>query len=236
VYYVGAVFFDAAGTLIRAEPPVAEVYAQALADAGIHADMDDVGREFEAAWRRIRAEQPPGRPAYGSTEPAAMVWWRRVVRESFEPFGLPDDFEGTFLALWEHFASGQAWRVYDDVLPTFEVLERRGKGIGLLSNWDARLFALLDDLGLRKHMRWVIISAEVGVEKPHPGIFQRALADCGLPAEKVVHVGDSYAEDVLGAQSVGIKAVWLRRSPHGGPAPQGVAAITSLAELPPLLA
>lgn len=232
---VEAVFFDAAGTLLYAHPPVGEVYARALRQAGIQADGSAAQAQFERAWHRIRREAPPDKPPYGKTEAEAMRWWRRVVRESFRPFGLPPTFEEVFLDLWAYFSSAAAWRLYDDVLPTFDDLERRGKGIGLISNWDLRLFGLLDQLGLRRHMRWTAVSSEVGAEKPHPTIFARALKDCGLPPEKAVHVGDSCQEDVVGALRAGMQAVLLRRSEAQAAAPEGVAVIRDLTELSGLI-
>ncbi len=232
---VEAVFFDAAGTLIYADPPVGEVYARALREAGVSADSIAVQAEFERTWRRIRHERAPEMPDYGSTEADAKRWWRRVVRESLAPFGLPAGFEDVFLRLWQYFSSPAAWRVYDDALPALEGLRRRGKDIGLISNWDARLFGLLDKLGLRPYLRWVIVSCEAGAEKPHAAIFERALKECGLPPEKTMHVGDNYEEDVMGALSAGMRAVWLRRSPGATAAPGGVTVIRSLEELAALV-
>jgi len=227
---VEAVFFDAAGTLIFANPPVGEVYARALRRAGVSAEGEEVQKRFEETWRRLRRQHAPacgheGRAApYGSTEAEGKDWWRRVVRESFKPFGLPDDFEGAFLYLWDHFASGAAWRVYPDVMPTFDALKRIGKRIGLISNWDVRLPRLLDELGLRQHIRWAVMSYEVGVEKPDPLIFSRAAEASGLPPHRLLHVGDSYEEDILGARNARMQAIWLRRGPEAQPAGECYAA------------
>ena len=241
------VFFDAGGTLIYAEPPVGEVYAQALRQTGINADGAEVQRRFEEAWRRLRrqhaaacSEHRRRNPLpYGRTEAEAKDWWRRVVRESFEPFGRPDDFEAAFLYLWDHFASGAAWRLYEDVLPTFDALERKGKGIGLISNWDVRLPGLLEQLGLSKRIRWPVVSCHVGAEKPHPSVFLRAAEASGLPPGRLLHVGDSYAEDVLGATRAGMGAIWLRRPGERGGEPEppadGLIIVRSLREVVALL-
>ena len=85
----------------------------------------------------------------------------------------------------------------------------------------------------------VICSAEQGVAKPAAEIFHAALALAGVPAEQAIHVGDSYAEDVLGARAAGITPVLLVRPPGDGGligsdalAPPGdVRTISSLAEL-----
>ena len=110
-------------------------------------------------------------------------------------------------------------------------------GVGLISNWDARLSALLAQLGLNERFRWTLISAHVGAAKPDPAIFRQALDLCGLPPEQVVHIGDSLDEDVRGARAAGLHAVWLNRSDgDGSSAPPGVPVIHSLRELPEICA
>ncbi|MHC4789055.1 MAG: HAD-IA family hydrolase [Planctomycetota bacterium] len=230
-----AVFFDAGHTLIYADPPVGEAYARALRRAGFEADGDEVHRQFEEAWRRLRERQPPGGLAYGGTEAEAKDFWREVVRDSFAPFGMPADFERTFLALWDHFAAASAWRVYDDVVPALEELRRRGKGLGLISNWDVRLAGILEGLGLRGRLDWVVVSCHVHVEKPEPAIFRHAIEQCALPPGRIVHVGNSYEEDVLGGQRAGMGAVWLRRGEPGPADPRAVPTVRYLTELLDLL-
>jgi putative hydrolase of the HAD superfamily len=110
-------------------------------------------------------------------------------------------------------------------------LRRRGKGVGLISNWDVRLEEVLADLGLLERFDWVVISAVVGVQKPDAAIFEHALRRCSLPAGRVIHVGDSYEDDVLGARRAGLRALWLRRD---GPA-DAEDAIGSLEEVPAML-
>jgi putative hydrolase of the HAD superfamily len=229
---IQAVFFDVHKTLIYPDPPVPQVYADALGRAGIRADVAHVNREFEKAWRRLRR---PARLDYGSTEREAQDWWRVVLRETFASFGQLADFEGVFEGLWEHFASGKAWRIYGDVKPAFEALRRLGKGIGVISNWDVRLERILRELGLLEHFQWFVVSCAVGAEKPSPVIFRRALALCSLPAGQAVHVGDSYEEDVLGARATGMLAIWLRRDEGGAAPPAGVPVVKALTELPDLV-
>jgi putative hydrolase of the HAD superfamily len=224
-----AVFFDVGSTLIYPEPPVAEVYAGALRRAGIPAETAAMAESFRAAWSRRYRDAARETAPYGSTEEQARAWWRRIVWESFEPFGRPGGFESLFDELWSHFARGEAWRLYEDVGPVLDGLKARGKPCGVISNWDARLTGVLRELGLLSRLEWVVASFEVGVEKPHRGIFEEALARAGLPAGRVVHVGDSYEDDYLGARAAGLGAIWLDRAGAGPPGPQ-VTRVTSLTE------
>ena len=98
----------------------------------------------------------------------------------------------------------------------------------MVSNWDERLPRLLAALGLAGHFEAVVVSAEVGVEKPHPRIFEAALERLALAADEVVHVGDHAVEDVEGARAVGLRALRLARDGGGD--------LASLEELPAALA
>ena len=53
----------------------------------------------------------------------------------------------------------------------------------------------------------LVVSSEVGWEKPHPAIFQEALRRLGVDAKEAVFVGDMVWPDVQGAQALGMKAV-----------------------------
>lgn len=91
------------------------------------------------------------------------------------------------------------------------------------------LLEILDRLGLSPFVAKVYNSAILGVEKPNPKIFQKALADLG-PYEEVWMVGDNFHADYLGAQAVGINAILARRA---NPAVERFA--ESLASVPALL-
>ena len=55
----------------------------------------------------------------------------------------------------------------------------------------------------------ISISSDVGFLKPHPNIFLHTLHGDGLQPEQVVFVGDTYAQDIRGAQQVGMHTIWL---------------------------
>ena len=78
--------------------------------------------------------------------------------------------------------------------------------------------------------RWVdhlVVSEEVGVAKPDPRIFEVALARASASPEQAVMVGDSWANDVLGARGARIGAVWFNRFAAPPPGPFRVPEIRS---------
>lgn len=70
--------------------------------------------------------------------------------------------------------------------------------------------------GLAPFFTHMIISEEVGINKPQPGIFRIALERNGLQADEVIMIGDSYTSDIAGAKAAGIDQIWL----HTGESPE----------------
>ncbi len=92
-------------------------------------------------------------------------------------------------------------------------LRDRGVRIGLISNtiWPAELhLADLEQLGLREYLEYSVFSGDAGIWKPAPAIFQRVLAGLDSSVDETVFVGDNPREDILGAQAVGMRAIWVR--------------------------
>ena len=132
------------------------------------------------------------------------------------------------------FAANSA-TLYDDVVPTLQHLRDAGFKLVIVSNWDTPLDPLTERLGITEYFDAIVAShdARVRSEKPDPHIFNYALAAVGVSAEEVVHVGDTYAADIVGAQGVGIRPILLDRD--GTRADRWDETIQSLSELPEML-
>ena len=215
-----AVTFDVGGTLIQPWPSVGAVYAEVAGMYGFSGlDAERIERQFHQAMAE-RAE-------FQHTKEE----WFGVVWESFRGLLSEAACAAFFPFLYEKFGMADVWRVYGDVLPALDQLAERGFRLAAVSNWDARLRPLLRDLSLMPFFEAVSVSSEVGFLKPSAVLFEHALRMLGLPAGAVVHVGDSFAEDVVGAKSAGLAAVLLQRTGKNG---RG--SISQLTDLPTLLA
>ena len=64
--------------------------------------------------------------------------------------------------------------------------------------------------GLAPYFTHTLISEEVGINKPQPGIFRIALERNGISADEAVMIGDSYSSDIAGAKAAGIDQIWIR--------------------------
>jgi putative hydrolase of the HAD superfamily len=191
------IFFDAGGTLIYPEPPVGEAYSAAAARHGIRAEPAVLEAGFGRAFAARKLDALP----------QDRAWWREIVRETMAPHGEADDFEALFTELYEHFASGAAWRIEGDAPATIRALRDRGYRTGVVSNWDDRLPDVLADLGLAPLLDPQVVSCFVGAEKPDPRVFHAALEAAEVVPERALMVGDDREADVLGARAVGMSAL-----------------------------
>jgi len=90
-----------------------------------------------------------------------------------------------------------------------DVLRKENYKLGIVSNFSHALPWICDELGITKKIDFITYSDDVGVEKPEPQIFYDALEKAGVNPGEVIHVGDSYAADVIGARSVGITPILI---------------------------
>ena len=72
-------------------------------------------------------------------------------------------------------------------------------------------------IGIDKYLSGAVSSAEVGVSKPDPEIFEAALNKAGVEAKSCIHVGDDYEDDIVGASNAGIASIWLNHQHKNDP-------------------
>ena len=106
------------------------------------------------------------------------------------------------------------WRMVMPGVPqALDRLQRQGLTLAVVSNSDGTCARSLEEAGLLRFLSFVIDSAEVGVEKPDPRIFEIALARGGADPRRTLHIGDLYHADVTGARGAGLHALLL--DPYG---------------------
>ena len=125
--------------------------------------------------------------------------------------------------------------LYEDVLPTLDRLQQMNLKMGIISNWDTPLHAMVEELGLAPYFDVVVASHDQRVRsaKPDAAIFEYALNAVGVSPEEAVHVGDSFEADIIGAHATGIRAILLDRD--GTQTEQWGETIQTLHALPDLL-
>jgi putative hydrolase of the HAD superfamily len=209
---VRAVLFDAVGTLIYPDPPVADAYYAAGQRFGSTRTRQEVGERFHWAFAREDASDAQNdAPGNATSEVREYERWQSIVAHVFDD--LPDT-SALLATLWQHFAESRHWRLFDDVAETWRELTARGYVLGIASNFDERLDALCDALPPLTACVNRFVSSRLGYRKPSLQFF-RAVADAlGLPPGQLLLVGDDYKNDYLGARSAGWQSVLLcRREP-----------------------
>ncbi len=96
-------------------------------------------------------------------------------------------------------------------MPALEAMKSAGLRLGVISNFVWGGPELFHDLELARHFELLVVSARIGFQKPHQGIFEHALGAMRVTPARAWHVGDSYKGDVLGARRVSITPVLIDR-------------------------
>lgn len=203
------ILFDAAGTLFHLPKGVGYHYALVGQQLGLDLDAAALNRAFARRWSEMPARATTGEPR----EDDDKGWWRELVDRVFDDVA-PEthelDRDNFFEVVYEHFAEADVWELYPEAI---EVLERLQKSyaLGVVSNFDGRLRMILEQLGVSKFFSNVVISSEVGADKPDPFIFRRALELARILPNEALHVGDDPLRDWQGARAAGLSVFELDR-------------------------
>ncbi len=232
------VAFDAVGTLIFPDPPADVVYFEAAQRFGSRLSRAEIAVRFSRAFRDAEklgvvagsaAHQSLVGAPYATSERDEIEKWRfivsRVIDDAAEPATCFDE-------LFAHFARPGSWRCCADAPAVLTTLRAAGCRLALASNFDGRLHTICDSLPLLRSMDLCVISSEVGWRKPSPRFYEELLKRANCLPHEMLMVGDDFINDVSGAQSAGLAAIWLNtRAPAGGEY-----VITRLSELPAAIA
>lgn len=199
---IRAVLFDAVGTLIYPDPPVADVYQREARNLGSRYSVPEIAGRFRAAIARHHQGGV-------TSEKLERERWRRIVYDVIDD--VDDSQERLLTALWQHFGSASSWRLFDDVAPAWHELACRGYLLGIASNFDSRLRTICRGHPPFDECRHIFVSSEVGFPKPEPRFYRGVEERLGLRPEQILIIGDDEAADVTGPIAAGWQAIWLRR-------------------------
>ncbi len=226
---VRAVFFDVGNTLLHPHPSVSAVCQEVLLDEGHERDIEAIEAFMplvDAYYEdRYRADD-----TFWTDEKQTSSVWVGMYTVLCRELGIADRAEHIARRVYDEFGRPERWRAYDDVAPTLRRLKAEGVRTGIISNWDRRLRGLLEGLGIADLLDTIVSSADVGLRKPDPRIFELACEQVGVEPRESLHVGDHHYADLLGASAVGMRGVLIDR--HGGmPTIGGVRPMRTLDEL-----
>ncbi len=231
--HVRAVTFDAGNTLLSADPPPPAIYAGVLSRLGRPITAEEVAPVFAQVWAEAQLRVPSGTDRYAATPGGERAWWGAFVREVLARLHHDADWREALEVLYQEFTRPEVWEVFPDVVETLGELKEQGYALGLISNWDSRLPALLDKLELAPFFDAISVSSLEGIEKPAAGIFIHTLVRLGVDPHETVHVGDSPLEDYEGARRAGLTPVLIDRT--GRFTENGFTTIAAISQLPALI-
>ncbi len=211
------IFFDAAGTLFHVKGSVGDVYLRYAEKYGVSRTEASLAA-LNAAFDRVFHDAPS--PIFAVTEPAELkrcerLWWFDIVHAVFYRVGMFEGFDEYFEEVFQAFDGALHWTLYPETLQVLKDFKVQGMELGIISNFDTRLFNVLRGLGLAELLDTVTISSLAKAVKPSPHIFRVALDKHAVDPEEAMHVGDSRTVDAEGAREARIAGVWLNRGSEG---------------------
>lgn len=218
---IKAVVFDAVGTTIMPEPPIAAAYAAAGEKFGSQLTLAEISDRFQRAFARQEAIDAAAGQI--TSEERERQRWEAIVGEVFAEVASPDLF--TFL--WDYFADPVAWRIFPDVPDCWQQLEQQGYCLCVASNFDSRLESICRGLPPLDRCQHVFVSSLLGARKPGRAFFQAVQAKLQLPPEQILMVGDGRHNDYLAARAAGWPAVLVEREGDTRGVPQDSMPISS---------
>ena len=209
---IKAVFFDWFNTLAQYYPPREEMHAKICQEFGIEVEVEALRRSLPVA-DRFFAEENARSPVEKRPPLDKAKVYAEYTRVLLKGAGVEvsEELALRMLQRGAEFFKDMDFVLFDDVLPTFEVLKQRGLILGLISNINQDIMPSCQKLGLATYLDFIVTSQEIGSDKPRPPIFLAALERAGVEASEAVYVGDQYNSDVVGARGVGIEPVLLDR-------------------------
>ncbi len=203
--------FDLDGTLRHNDPPGIPIFHRIAARLGVETSPEqrrEAERWVHAYWASSDELQADASASDGRRE---ELWLRHVRRHLLRLGAAPETVDGLAekaqQAMLEEYQPVD--RVPPDVLPTLASLRRLGLKLGLLSNRDEPLNAVVDSLGMRGAFDATLAAGEAGFWKPDPRVFRLVADLLEVPPQESIYIGDNYYADVIGAHTAGMNAVLL---------------------------
>jgi len=198
-----AVFFDAGNTLLNMD------YAfivEVLAQEGYPLSADAITE----AERRARIRLDPLLAARRSTEDPGI--FKAYMKFTCEGLGIPPEavVERALGKIMEYNRAEGLWnKPNPDAFWVLRGLKAKGFILGVISNSNGTIEAILRRAGLAGFLNFVLDSAIVGIEKPDPRIFKIGLEKARVAPHEAVYIGDIYSVDILGSRAAGLHGILL---------------------------
>lgn len=202
---IKGVFFDAGHTLINVFPKKRFELLRYFSERCSTSDLSNLDWEQGATFAELHYQESHSNPEFIKSK----RFWLEHYALSLKAAGLEDLIAGKVaLEILEN--RNQIKRDFwleDDCINTLSSLKEKGFKLAIVSNWDGSLEEICKDLGIYYYFDFIADSYCVGCEKPDAEIFNIVMNNLQLSPTEVVHVGDLYYTDVVGALKLGITPI-----------------------------
>ncbi|CAD5223825.1 unnamed protein product [Bursaphelenchus okinawaensis] len=203
---VRLVSLDVTNTLLGLREAPGSTYSRLAAKYGINCYSELITRRFPAAFKRLELEKP----AYDFAGNGSLGWWRQLLDEVCVEQKDHAKFGDFYIELYRHYyVDCTAWTLLDGkIYGYFDQLHELNIGVGVISNFDERLRIILQSFNLMDKIDYLILSGEVGVQKPNKKIFKMLHDMSGIADNsEIVHIGDNMEKDYIAAKNCGFRSI-----------------------------
>ena len=220
------IFFDFGDTLASTDPPFITRIAMSMREAGLEIS----NREFEikyveADYKLFLKHKVRG----GMTPEDYRKWFLPILYESLSIENDINEFRQNVRAAMSKIEFTRV--AIPGALDLLDDLKSRGYKLGVISNNDGYTESKCEEVGISGFFDFMLDSTRLDMIKPDRRIFQHALEQAELLPEEVVHVGDMFGSDVMGADNAGLDAIWVNSRNVDNMSGKEVKQVNNLAKL-----
>lgn len=203
---IKAAIFDLGVTLIRTER--SKPFQERLLELGVYREENEIQKAFDFSDKYFMKNYPG---ELGQDPKDFYEKYLDLMLAFLQIFTISKKelFENVF----KKSPPRSKWVAYEETIPFLKEMKERGVRLGLLTNWGLDARATLDDVGITEYFESIVVSSEIGAEKPDPKGFLESLRQLDINPDEAIYVGDNFYDDVVGANGVGMKAALINRSP-----------------------
>ncbi|KGX86614.1 HAD family hydrolase [Pontibacillus litoralis] len=203
---ISYVWFDLGYTLVHLNRE--KMYQTYIEDHGFYRSLYEIEKAFHITDKYFMRKYPG---VLGKTKNHYLPWYYGTLNYHLN---LSFDLVHQMNSLSEYKHTQKGWTCFSFTREVLQELKSASINIGLISNWDETARDVLEKNRIIDYFDTIVISSEVGVNKPNAEIFEIGLKNANVNAEECLYVGDNYYDDVIGSKKVNMKAALI--NPYGG--------------------
>ncbi|MFN3505591.1 MAG: HAD family hydrolase, partial [Caldimicrobium sp.] len=166
------IFLDAEGTFLKFNPSLGKIYRNLWKEYGIEINEVKTAKKLREEFKKVFKEELG---AVNLTGEKCKEGWKEVFFRVFIEYSKYPFFEEVFIKAYKYFSQPDCVEIVPRFDEFIKEVKKHKLKLGVISNWDCRLYSVLEGHNLLKEFNAVFIGCEVGFLKPKLEIFERAL-------------------------------------------------------------